>query len=223
MSSVPPEATPPANPLPWEARQTRGALEAFFDTLGIFFSRPAEAWARAREIGDLGSPLLFGTVVAWLSYAVHAVLNRFLMLPMLPGALGRRLGTMGHYGRIGIVFHLIFAPVFIAVALFLGAAILHVCCMITGALSNSASGFEGSFRTVAYSEVSSLAVMIPVVGGIVAMVWWIILAVQGVQRMHRTTQSKAIAAILIPVVVCCGGLLLVAIIAGTAFLARGAR
>jgi hypothetical protein len=65
--------------------------------------------------------------------------------------------------------------------------------------------------------------MIPVVGGIIATVWWIVLAVQGVQRMHRTTQGKAIAAILIPVVVCCGGLLLVAVIAGTAFLARGAR
>ena len=223
MSSVPPEPPLPGNPLPWEARQTRGALEAFFDTLGIFFSRPAEAWARAREVGDLGSPLIFGTIVAWLSYAVHSILSRFLMLPLLPGALGRRLGTMGHYGRIGIVFHLIFAPVFIAVALFIGAAVLHVCCMITGALSNSASGFEGSFRTVAYSEVSSLAVMIPVVGAIIATVWWVILAVQGVQRMHRTTQSKAIAAILIPVVVCCGGLLLVAVIAGTAFLARGAR
>lgn len=224
MSSVPPQSPAPANPLPWEARQTRGALEAFFDTLGLFFSRPAEAWSRTREAGDLASPILFGTIVAWLSFAVHTILNRFLVVPMvLPGALGRRLAMMGTYGRAGILAKLIFAPVFIAVALFIGAAILHVCCMITGALSASPSGFEGSFRAVAYSEVSSLATMIPVVGGIIALVWWIVLAVMGVQRMHRTTQAKATAAVLIPVIVCCGGIILLAVAAGTAFLMHGAR
>ena len=38
---------------------------------------------------------------------------------------------------------------------------------------------EGSLRAVCYSEVSSIASIIPVVGGLIAIVWWIVLAVQG--------------------------------------------
>src|SRR6266542_3106443 len=182
MSTVPPEPVPPPNPLPWEARETRGLLPSFFDTLGLLVTRPTEAWARMRESGDSTSPLLFGTAVCWLSMALHSVL--FSLIAM---------------------------------------AILHFCCMLVGALQNSRSGFEGSLRAVCYSEVSSLASVIPVVGGLIAIVWWIVLAVQGVERLHRTTSGKAVAAVLIPVVVCCGGLLLIGLVVGAAILGRFGR
>lgn len=57
--------------------------------------------------------------------------------------------------------------------------------------------------------------IIPVVGGLIAIVWWIVLAIQGV---HRTTSGKATAAILIPVVVCCGGIVLIGLAVGAALL-----
>ena len=222
MSSVPPPLTP-ENPLPWEARQTRGAVEAFFDTLGLFFSRPMEAWARTRETGDLASPLLFGLIISWISFVGHRIVTRFVTVPVvLPGEIGRRLLLMDRpYGRAGFIASAIFAPIFILVALFIGAAILHACCLITGALSTSASGFEGSFRAVAYSQVASIASLIPAVGGLIAVVWWIFLAVMGVQRVHRTTQGRAIAAVLVPVIVCCGGIILIAALGAAFLLGRG--
>ena len=139
---------------------------------------------------------------------------------MLPGFLGRRFGMMRGLGGVGLAVRLIVAPFVIAIALFLGAAILHLCCMLVGALQNSRSGFEGSLRAVCYSEVSSLASVIPLVGGLIAIVWWIVLAVQGIQRLHHTTSGKAVAAVLIPVVVCCGGLVLIALAVGAAMFTR---
>jgi hypothetical protein len=118
---------------------------------------------------------------------------------------------------------LIVAPFVIVIGLFIGAAILHFCCMLVGALGNSRSGFEGSLRAVCYSEASSLASIIPAVGPLIAIVWWIVLAVQGVERLHQTSSGKAVAAVLIPVVVCCGGLLLIVLAAGAAFLSTHAR
>jgi hypothetical protein len=223
MSTVPPEPVPPPNPLPWEARETRGLLPSFFDTLGLLVTRPTEAWARMRESGDSTSPLLFGTAVCWLSMALHSVLFRMIALPILPGALGRRFGMLGRFGGAALVVRLIVAPFIIAIALFLGAAILHFCCMLVGALENSRSGFEGSLRAVCYSEVSSLASVIPFIGGLIAIVWWIVLALQGVERLHRTTSGKAAAAVLIPVVVCCGGILLIGLVVGAAILGRFGR
>jgi hypothetical protein len=130
---------------------------------------------------------------------------------------------MGGLGGFGLVLHVILLPVFIVIGLFIAAAILHFCCLIVGALTGSQSGFEGSFRAMAYSQVSSLAAIIPVAGPFVAVVWWIVLTVMGVQRLHRTTQGKAVAAVLIPIVVCCAGLALLGALVGAAIFSRMAR
>jgi len=223
MSTVPPGPVSPPNPLPWEARETRGLLPSFFDTLGLLVTRPAEAWARMRQSGDTTSPLLFGTAICWLSMALQGILFRLIATPVLPAFLQRRFGTLGRFGGTGLAVRLIVAPFVIVIVLFLGAAILHLCCMLVGALQNSRSGFEGTLRAVCYSEVSSIASIIPVVGGLIAIVWWMVLAVQGVERLHQTTSGKAVAAVLIPVIVCCGGLLLIVLVAGAAFLGRYGR
>jgi len=227
MSTLPPESPPPASGaaggLPWEEREKRGFFQSLSDTMGLFVSRPAEAWARTRESGDFLSPFLFGTLVAWFSFVIHRLVGRIFTLPMLPGSFGRRLGAMEGYTAVGFFLHVILSPIFIAIALFVAAAILHVCCLIVGALAASRSGFEGTFRVVAYSEIASLAGIIPVVGGVIAIIWWIVLAVMGVQRLHRTSQGKALAAVFIPIILCCGGIFLLGILAGAAFLMRGAR
>ena len=220
MSTVPPGPVPPSNPLPWEAREARGILPAFFDTMGLLVTRPAEAWARMREGGDSTSPMIFGIAVCWLSMAVQGVLFRLVGMPMLPRVLERRFGPVAELGGVGLAIKLLVAPFLIGIGLFLGAALLHLCCMLVGALQNSRSGFEGSLRAVCYSEVSSIAGIVPVVGGLVAVVWWIVLAVQGIERLHKTTSGKALAAVLIPVVVCCGGLVLIALAVGAALFTR---
>jgi hypothetical protein len=228
MSTVPPQppSIPPpmtVAPLPWEARDTRGFLPALFDTLGLFWSSPSEAWARTRESGDIGSPLLFAVLVAWISTIIQTLVARFIALPALPGMMGRRFGAMGAAGRPGLVVTIILAPIFVVIALFIASAILHLCCMIVGALTNSRAGFEGTFRVVAYSDAAHIANIVPVIGPLIAVVWWIVLAVMGITRLHHTTQGKAIVAILIPVIVCCGGAALLAVLAGAAFFSRFGR
>jgi hypothetical protein len=217
---LPPPTAGPTNALPWEEREKRGFLQSLFDTMGLFVSRPAEAWARTRERGDFTSPLLFGTVVSWFSLALQKILSAAIAIPLLPGVFGRRLGSMGGLGGFGLVLHVILLPFFIVIGLFIAAAILHFCCLIVGALAGSQSGFEGSYRAMAYSQVSSLAAIVPVVGPFVAIVWWIVLAVMGVQRLHRTTQGKAVAAVLIPMAVCCAGLALLGALVGAAIFSR---
>ncbi|HTD51890.1 MAG TPA: YIP1 family protein [Thermoanaerobaculia bacterium] len=226
MSSLPPEPPPPspgAAGLPWEERDRRGFFPSLLDTMGLFVSRPAEAWARTRLTGDLGSPLLFGVLVSWFSLALHRVLIAAIAMPILPGFLGRRFGMMAPLAGVGIITHIILLPFVIAIGLFLVTAILHFCCLIVGALTGTPSGFEGSFRVVAYAQVANLAAVIPIVGHFIAFVWWVVLAVMGIQRLHQTTQGKAIAAVLIPIVVCCGSLLFLGMLVGAAFLTRMAH
>lgn len=240
MSSLPPDVPPPPPPgfpppppyapaaagLPWEMRPQVGFADALVDTIKLFVTSPAEAWSRTREKGDLGQPLLFAVVVGWIGVAFNSVWNLIFgnmwlrFLPMLPPQVRDQMAYRG-FGRgiASTLFALVLAPLFVIIGLFIWAGILHLCFMIVGALSGSTAGFEGTFRVVGYSSVSQLAQVIPIVGGLVALVWNLVLVVSGAQRIHRTTQGKAIAGVLIPLVLCCGCVVLAIVFAGAAILA----
>jgi hypothetical protein len=124
-------------------------------------------------------------------------------MAFLPMEMKERFGSALATNAGALLIQVGIAPILVVIWLFVGSAIYHVSFMIVGATKDSTSGFEGTFRTVAYASVSNLANIIPFVGGLAALVWGLILMVMGTVRMHRTTQGKAIAGVLIPLLLCC--------------------
>jgi hypothetical protein len=230
----PPGAIPPPpggfaqvpNPLPWENRPRIGFADALVDTIKLFATRPAEAWSRTREKGDIGQPILFAICVGWIGIAfnsVYGLLFGQVWLRFLPLHLRDRVGPM-LAGTLGVtLFQIILAPLFILIGLFIGSAILHVCFLIVGALSNSTAGFEGTIRIVGYSWVAQLAHIVPVFGGLLALVASLILSVMGAQALHRSSQGKAIFGVLLPIILCCGCVIVGLIIGGAAFMGALSR
>jgi len=209
MSSLPPAPAADSGRLPWEGRRGPDPVGAFVDTVKLFVTRPDEAWRITPERGGLESPLLFGLIISFLGAAVSFVYRWIFVSPwtrMIPGEMYRRWGwTIGRRPHGCAIVAWPFAAAFaIVIGLFIVSAILHLFVLIVGAARGSASGFEGTFRVICYSSVSSLAQVIPVFGGLVAFVWWIVLAVKGIARLHRTTTGRALAAVLVPMVLLCG-------------------
>jgi hypothetical protein len=209
MSSLPPVSTPDGGTLPWEQRPRLDPVHAFVETVKLFVTRPDEAWRMTPERGGFESPLLFGLIVSFLGAAVSFVYRWIFVSPwvrMFPGAMYRRWGwAMGRRPAGCAIVAWPFGAAFgILIGLFIVTAILHLFVLIVGAARGSASGFEGSFRVVSYSAISSLAQVIPIFGGLIAFVWWIVLAVKGVVRMHRTTPGRALAAVLVPMALVVG-------------------
>ncbi len=127
-------------------------------------------------------------------------------------------------GTVGVTLIQIFlAPLFVLIGLFVWSAILHVCFLIVGALSSSTAGFEGTIRIVGYSWVAQLAHVIPVFGGLLALVASLILSVMGAQALHRSSQGKAIFGVLLPIILCCGCALVGLIIGGAALMSAFSR
>jgi hypothetical protein len=206
----------PSGPgLAWETQAI--GPESFLDTAKLFITAPDQAWARTRETGDYTRPLLFGLIIAWVGAIFNAVWGTMFgagLMKMLPAQYSR-FGAMGMGGR-GLIANIILAPIFIACGLFIGSAIFHVSFMVVGALTNSKSQFEGTFRVVSYSSIAHIAYVIPFVGGFVALVWRIYLMMLGVQQLHKANQGKALMGILLPVVLCCGCAAIGMIFAGAA-------
>ena len=206
----PPQAPPPpvGGPAgnPWEQRDRLGIGAAFIENLKLFVTSPAEAYAQTRRSGDLASPLIFAIVICWFGIIIGQLWSMVFggsMLSMLPAEFQDQAGMYMASSVTSMMFAAVIAPFATAIGLFIGSAILHVCLAMIGGTTQSSAGFEGTFRVVSYSTVSQLANMIPIVGGMVATVWAIVLSVMGLAELHGTTQGKALAAVLIPVLVCC--------------------
>ena len=193
---------------PWDRRSELGFVAALIETVKLFITSPAEAYRQTLAKGDFAGPLIFAVVVGWIGSAIShiwALLFGFSMMGFMQEEFqGGDLMPMAAMSGAGTIVGLLVTPIFIAIGLFIWSGILHLCLMVVGGLNDSEAGFEGTFRALSFGSVAQLANIIPFIGGLIALVWSIILAVIGLSTLHRTTQGKAVLAILIPVVLCDG-------------------
>src|SRR5439155_6582447 len=105
---------------------------------------------------------------------------------------------------------IILLPVCIVIGLFIGAAVVHLCLMLVGGAKQS---FETTFRVLAFSQGSTgLLQLIPICGGLIAGVWGLVVSCIGLARAHETETGRAVFAVFLPLAVCCGGAILMAIL-----------
>ena len=201
----------PGTGLPWDDRHTKGFFNAFIETLQIVLSRPSDAFTMMRREGGLGEPLFYaligGTFGLIVYFAYNLAFQSIGMLGNRPNPFLHMVGT-----SVGFVFIVILAPIFVALAAFISSAILHVCLMIVGGAKQS---YETTFRVVCFSMGSVDPLMIvPICGGLIVVVWRIVLNCIGLARAHETDTGRAVLAVFLPLIVCCGGGLLIAMMFG---------
>lgn len=197
--------------LPWEHREQLGFFKAFFDTVIMVLTKPGEAFALMKKEGDLMGPMLFALIGGCAGMIVSVLLQ--VVLQSVGFMAGQEHAVFG-MGALGLwaIGYILLIPVFVIVGMFIASGILHLCLMIVGGAKKP---FETTFRVVCFSFGStSLLNMIPFCGGMIAAVWNIVLEIIGVARAHEIDTGKAAIAVLLPIIVCCGGLILLGILGG---------
>ena len=203
LASVPGTPTPRSG-LPWDERQSKGLLNAFIETLQIVLLRPIDAFTAMKREGGLGEPLLYA-VIGGTFGGVFAVTYNFVLRSFSPFA--DRQGALAHlFAGMGWILLLILTPLFVVIGMFIASAILHLC------LKQS---FETTFRVICFAEGSaSPLLVIPFCGGLICGIWKIVLYCIGLALSHETDTGRAAIAVFIPLIVCCGGVFLIAIMFG---------
>lgn len=208
-------ATPPPEPPvgdnerqgnPWERRDELGVSQGFLEALKLFVVSPAEAFNQTRRQGDYGSPLLFAVVLGWAGVLIAKVWETLFGMSVLsafPPEVRDQLPFLVGGSTFGLVLSLVLAPIYILVALFIWSALLHLCLVLVGGLKDSTAGFEGTFRVVSYATVAQLGSLVPIFGSLITLVWTVVLGVVGITSLHKSSQGQAVAALLIPLVLCC--------------------
>jgi hypothetical protein len=213
---------PPADPIarsgnPWDRRVQLGWVKALVECVRVFVLQPGRAWAQTLEKGDVAGPLIYALIVGWISAAIGIlwqVLFGSWMLAYLPGNLQQEIGGYLVHTWVGFLAQLLLLPFYMILSLLFLSLIIHVSMLLVGGLQKSRAGFEGTLRVGAFSTVSNLANVIPIVGGIIALVWSLVLGIMGLVSLHRTTTGRATAAVFLPMLLCCLCILVVAVFAG---------
>ena len=209
----PPSAPPPGGPpaadrpgLPWDRSKDLGAL---VETAKLLITSPAEAYAMAKEKGDYASPILFavifaviGSIFSSLWQMVFGPATWMKYMSEMPPEMREMMGG-GAMGVGRLLLGIVLAPIIVIVVLFIWSGIVHLVLQLLGGLRESTAGFEGTFRALSYSLVVEVATIVPLIGGLIGGIWGIVLGMLGLVSLHRTTQGKALGAILIPIAVCC--------------------
>jgi hypothetical protein len=211
----PPPAVPGPEPLPWE-QPGYPALEALYETAKLFLLRPSEAFARMSISGDLGRPLTFAVVLGWIGIIAGQIYQI-----VMPGMPWRYLPGMdrGLDFAVPVVYTIgtmVLAPIFVLLAIFIWAAILHLFLLVVGAAN---SGFVATVRVVCYAGSTQVIAVVPLCGGFLAGLWAIALEIVGLAAAHRTTQAKTAVAVLLPIALCCACAAIIAVAFGAAILA----
>jgi hypothetical protein len=158
-----------------------------------------------RDAG-LGWPILYllilGTVCGWVSMMWQALfsaavgdMSQFGMGPELQQYLP---ATDSAALRLAQALLL---PAIVLILYFIAAGILHLMMMIVGGANQP---FETTGRVWAYAWGSaSIFQLLPICGGLIALVWGIVVAIIGLAEAHETSAGKSAAAVLLPIVLCC--------------------
>jgi len=210
-------APPPGGQTPWERRSQIGIVNALIETTKQVLLQPVVFFRSMPVTGGLGDPLLYAVIIGYAGLLVSTIYN-LVFRGVLTSSLSRFGGNSEMeqlasfmQGGTGVVINLILGPVFIVVFLFLSAGIFH---LVLLALGGAARGFEGTFRVAGYSQAASIFNIIPACGGIIGLVYVIVLLVIGLSEAHGISRGKAAAAVLIPFVIfccCCTGTILAAV------------
>jgi hypothetical protein len=189
---------------PWEQRNVIGTPKAAWETIQAVLAKPGETFASMKREGGLLNPLLFNVLIGTIGGVVSLIYQFGLSAlgsasQQQPGA-AQQLAAMG-IGTVGIVMLAILMPFILALMSFIYAGVLHVSLMICGGAKQP---FETTFRVNCYvfGATSALQV-VPFCGSLVGGVWWIVAMCIGMARAHEISTGRAIAAVLLPTVLCC--------------------
>lgn len=195
--------------LPWDEREQLGLWRAWWRTSTTLISSPAATLRTVEPDAPLGSSVLFallstlaGFMPTVAGYALVAV-----PLVMLRGDEPELRGLGGGLVVAGVAaFYVVFLLFMQLASMLFFAALDQLGLLLLGA---QPKGFNVSVRASALSMAPYLLGLVPICGLYVFPLWALVLRIVGLSALHRTSGGKAAVAVLLPVVLLCGLVLII--------------
>ena len=185
---------------PWESGE--GFINAFYRTTRDSLFSPTGFFKRISIGEGYWAPLIYGLITGIIGQGAAFFWFWLFIAQFIP------MEKLPFQHSISILQIIVPLPFQGAIAIFIGSAIIHLCLMIVGGNNN---GYKTTFRAIAYSYSGYLFGIIPFIGLLIGGIYTIILTIIGVREGHGISTGKAVLAVLLPVIVIFG-LIIIAIV-----------
>lgn len=223
MSEMPPTDNAPIPPpqaagLPWE--ESNAGLGSIFPTAVGFVTKPIESFSKMSLTVDLVRPIAYFVVCALIAACISQLWGYLLydsFLGVVRSLAGPQFDKIAPFvkkpGLLQLVATLVITPLVSLIVLFVWSALVHIMLTLLGGANR---GFAATLRVMCYAQTTQLAVVVPGIGGLVAVVWRLILEIVGLAQAHKTDGWKALLAVLLPLLLCCACLIAAIVAFGAA-------
>lgn len=183
---------------------------SFIETVRSIVLEPVSFFQGMQRSGDYAAPLVFTLICAAIGGLISGLIT--LISNLVSGDVAAAVG-----GFFGNIFG---TPIGAVIGLFIGAGVTHLFVMLFVRPRNS--GFEATYRVLAYLSVVYLVSwlsVVPLLGILVLLAliaYFIVLEVIGIRAAHSTTTGRAAAVVLIPAAIFFIFFALIAILVGLA-------
>jgi len=162
-----------------EPIQHGGWFASFFRTWAEACFHPVDFFDSVGRSNSLLEPLIFGVTVVLLSIIANAGMVFFCMPYALPTVL------------IALLFGLPFIPI----AILIRSVILHIFLIIVG---GAKKGLVMTIRTEGYAWAAYGFLIVPLIGGVVAFIYYLVLEIIGHARSHEVEYWRSTLAVFLP-------------------------
>ena len=187
-----------AGPFPWE-NERLGFFRRLWQTSVRILFHPQTTFAQMPVTGSYDRPLRYAVIGIAIILAIRTGVELLMMFQQLPSEALHTPYMRGYL--VGLVLSIPVGIVLFALVLFVMAGVWHFFLVLFGA---GRSGYQATFRGVAYvNGLIQLLSLVPCLGCVVA-VWGIVLQIIAFKEAHRTSYWRVICAYFVLLLLCCG-------------------
>jgi hypothetical protein len=117
------------------------------------------------------------------------------------GGPAAMLGVMGAMGVFAVILYPIMFAVSALITPWISGGVYHLMLMM---MSGATKPYTNTVRVCGYSNAATMWMVIPGIGWLVSLGFHLVLTVVGLDETHKCGTGKAVAAVLIPMVLVCG-------------------
>lgn len=218
----PPAGYPPgynpqsaAGPVAWED-SSKGMIGGGWETFKDACFTPKTFFAGVAQNDNPWPSITFGMATNGLAGFLYGVFISIIYLAiggimaatvsgssrgMGSGGPGMMLGMMGALGVFAVFAYPLMFALLALITPWICGGVYHLMLMM---MSGATKPYTNTVRVCGYSNAGTMWMVIPGIGGLVSIGFHLVLTVVGLDETHKCGTGKAVAAVLIPLVLVCG-------------------
>jgi len=195
-SSTPFEGSSEDKSIPWEHLEEKGFFAGFFKTIKLVCLSPKDFFKKMSVKGVYLRPLIFYLLISEF-YTAFRMFWQIMGFGLSVKNYQDPYALLGLHGFASLLI-LILYPIFLTIGLAIGTLINHGCLLL---VKDGEKGIKGTFKVLCYSSAPIILSIIPYVGGLIGIIWSAVCTFIGFKYVHKTSTTKIIIAMAIPIVV----------------------